>query len=51
MKKTWNAPQIDTLDVTQTLNGATYWPREGTLVFKPDEGEDEEIIEVGPTPS
>ena len=51
MKKTWNAPSIETLDVRMTESGATYWPREGTLVFRPEEGEDDELIEVGPKPS
>lgn len=51
MKKVWKAPLITTLDVRLTQSGTSYWPKEGTLVFRPEEGEEEEIIEVGPNPS
>ena len=51
MKKEWHAPSIETLDVRMTESGDVYRPIEGTLTFRPDEGEDEDILDVGPNPS
>lgn len=48
MKKTWNAPSIETLDVRMTENGQYFWYKEGTIIFKPEEGDEEVILEVGP---
>ena len=48
MKKTWNVPSIETLDVRMTESGKYFWYKEGTITFRPDEGDDEDILDVGP---
>lgn len=48
MKKTWNVPSIETLDVRMTESGKYFWYKEGTITFRPEEGDDEDILDVGP---
>lgn len=43
MKKGWHAPTLTTLDVRLTENGEMPWYAEGTIVFKPNDG-NEDII-------
>ena len=48
MKKEWHAPQMKTLNVQETASGAVYYPKEGIVVFDPEDGGN---VHVGPTTS
>ena len=48
MKKTWNAPSIETLDVRMTESGALELPEEGKLIFQPEYGTPVILGEGGP---
>ena len=40
MKKTWNVPSIETLDVRMTEDGDMQWIWEGEIIYKPDNGQE-----------
>ena len=45
MKKTWNVPSIETLDVRMTESGVIKRDKEGTdVIFRPEDGGDEYFI-------
>lgn len=53
MKKEWNSPRIETLDVRLTLSGEEYNSSEGFFIPRDEAGNfvPEDGYEVGPTPS
>ncbi|MBR2718401.1 MAG: hypothetical protein IKB78_03770 [Clostridia bacterium] len=51
MKKEWNVPRIETLDVRLTFSGNHYFPLEGDVIFKPEDASDASYGPVKPEPS